>query len=164
MLGGMFGGQSAVRSGGDEVEEVFLNLTPMIDILTCLLFFLLLGYKSQSLMLEGAKGMELPPSNSDKGLVVSLTVTVTQSELKLMDSHIALLRNGVLDPKDVEGSKILPLYNRMVRILQLKKLDPNNSFVLFLADRRLKADVITKVMKTCGMAGLPNFHFGVARP
>jgi biopolymer transport protein ExbD len=153
------------RGGGqDDSKEIFLNLTPMIDILTCLLFFLLLGYKSQSLMLEGAKDIKLPPSNSDKGLVVSLTVTVAMNEIKLMDSHITELKNGQLIPKDVEGNKVLPLYNRMVRILQLKKIDPNNAFVLFLADKRLKADVVTKVMKTCGMAGMPNFHFGVARP
>ena len=115
-------------------------------------------------MLEGAKDIKLPPSNSDKGLVVSLTVTVTMTEIKLMDSHITMLKNGKLNPKEVEGVKVLPLYNRMVRILQLKKVDPNNAFVLFLADKRLTADTITKVMKTCGMAGMPNFHFGVARP
>jgi biopolymer transport protein ExbD len=148
----------------DEEKEIFLNLTPMIDILTCLLFFLLLGYKSQSIMLEGAQGLSLPPSNSDKGLVVSLTVTVSQNEIKMMDSHVMFLKKGVVAPKDLEGSKIVPLYNRMARLLKLKKLDPANSFVLLLADKGLTADTVTKVMKTCGMAGLPNFHFGVARP
>src|SRR5512143_259373 len=108
----MFGKKETI----DEAKEIFLNLTPMIDILTCLLFFLLLGYKSQSLMLEGAKDIQLPPSSSDKGLVVSLTVTVTMTELKLMDSHITMLKNGKLNPKEVEGVKVLPLYNRMVRI------------------------------------------------
>jgi biopolymer transport protein ExbD len=158
----MFG--ASKRSQMDEAKEIFLNLTPMIDILTCLLFFLLLGYKSQSLMLEGAQGMQLPPSSSDKGLVVSLTVTVTETEVKLMDSHVMFLKAGQPSPKEVEGNKIVPLYNRMVRLLQLKKMDPRNAFVLLFADRRLKSDLITKVMKTCGMAGMPNFHFGVARP
>ena len=160
----MFGHQKHSDSPGDEAREIFLNLTPMIDIMTCLLFFLLLGYKSQSLMLEGAKDIKLPPSASDKGLVISLTVTVTFTEIKLMDSHIMFLKNGTVSPKDLEGNKIMPLYNRMVRILQMKKMDPNNSFVLLLADKRLNTDVVTKVMKTCGMAGMPNFHFGVARP
>jgi len=154
----------AKRTHSDEAKEIFLNLTPMIDILTCLLFFLLLGYKSQSVMLEGAQGIELPPSSSDKGLVVSLTVTVTQKEIKMMDSHVMFLQNGEVPAKDLQGAKILPLYNRMARLLQLKKMDPANAKVLLLADKRLKSDLITKVMKTCGMAGLPNFHFGVARP
>ena len=162
-----FGGEShggALGSAGAEDDEIFLNLTPMIDILTCLLFFLLLGYKSQSIMLEGAQGLSLPPSNSDKGLVVSLTVTVSQNEIKMMDSHIMFLKKGAVPPKDLEGSKIVPLFNRMARLLKLKKLDPSNAFVLLLADKGLTADTVTKVMKTCGMAGLPNFHFGVARP
>jgi biopolymer transport protein ExbD len=152
------------KSAEEEAKEIFLNLTPMIDILTCLLFFLLLGYKSQSVMLEGAQGILLPPSNSDKGLVVSLTVTVTDKEIKMMDAHIMFLKNGAVPAKDLEGVKIVPLYNRMTRLMQLKKLDPKNAFVLLLADKRLKTDLITKVMKTCGLAGLPNFHFGVARP
>ena len=159
-----FGSSKRARQAEEESKEIFLNLTPMIDIMTCLLFFLLLGYKSQSVMLEGAQGIQLPPSISDKGLVVSLTVTVTPSEIKLMDSHIMMLKDGKFDPKQLEGSKIVPLYNRLSRILSAKKLDPTNAYVLFLADKRLKADVITKVMKTCGMAGLPNFRFGVARP
>ncbi len=148
----------------EESKEIFLNLMPMIDIMTCLLFFLLLGYKSQSVMLEGVEGIQLPPSCSDKGLVVSLTLTVTAKEIKLMDAHIMFLKNGVIPAKDLEGSKILPLYNRMARIIQLKKMDPDNSFVLFMADKRLKTSLVTQVMKTCGMAGMPNFHFGVARP
>jgi biopolymer transport protein ExbD len=152
------------KAHADEEKEIFLNLTPMIDILTCLLFFLLLGYKSQSIMLEGAQGLSLPPSNSDRGLVVSLTVTVSQAEIKMMDSHVMFLKKGVVAPKDLEGSKIIPLFNRMARLLKLKKLDPANAFVLLLADKGLTADTVTKVMKTCGMAGLPNFHFGVARP
>jgi biopolymer transport protein ExbD len=145
-------------------EEIFVNLTPLIDILTCLLFFLLLGYKSQSIMLEGAKNIELPPSSSEKGLVVTLTVSAGLAELKLQDSHVMFLKKGKIPDNEVSGSKVLPLYNRMVRLLQLKKVDPSNAVILLLADKRLTSDVVTKIMKTCGMAGIPKFHFGVARP
>jgi biopolymer transport protein ExbD len=152
------------HSAEEEAKEIFLNLTPMIDILTCLLFFLLLGYKSQSIMLESAQGIQLPPSGSDKGLVVSLTVTVTDKEIKLMDSHVMALKNGEVPASDLQGSKIVPLYNRMSRLVRLRNMDAEKSFVLLLADKRLKSGLVTKVLKTCGMAGLPNFHLGVARP
>ena len=51
----MFGGK-AFGGGGteDEAEEVFLNLTPMIDILTCLLFFLLLSFGAVLIALVNA--------------------------------------------------------------------------------------------------------------
>lgn len=152
------------KSALAEAKEIFLNLTPMIDILTCLLFFLLLGYKSQSVMLESAQGLQLPPSQSDRGLVVTLTVTVTDKEIRLMDSPVMLLKQGEVAEQDLEGSKIVPLYNRMARLLQLKRIEPENAYVLLLADKNLKSDLITKVMKTCGMAGMPKFHLGVARP
>lgn len=144
--------------------DIFVNLTPLIDILTCLLFFLLLGYKSQSVMLEAAKDMALPISSSEKGLAVTLTVAVSLNSLKLQDSHVMFLRKGSLPENDVSGSKIVPLYNRLQRILQIQRTDPKNAIVFLLADKRLDTDVITKVMKTCGMAGIPNFHLGVAKP
>ena len=58
----------------------------------------------------------------------------------------------------------MPLYNRILRFVKLANDPKKKSAVLILADKRLKTDVITKVMKTVGMAGLPNFHFGVAKP
>ena len=152
------------RSAAEETREIWLNLTPMIDIMTCLLFFLLLGYKSQSLMLESAKNMILPPSRSDQGLVALDTVTVTQTEIRVNDAPVMFLKNGQPAPGEVDGDRLLPLYQRVQRLLEFRKPDPSKAFFLLLGDRRLKADIITKVMKTCGLAGMPNFKLGVARP
>ena len=146
-------------------ETIEVNLTPMIDIMTCLLFFLLLGYKSQSVMLESAQNLLLPPSDSEKGLVITLTVSASLEEIKLQDSHVMFLKAGKVPEKELSGNKIVPLYNRLVRMVQImRKRDSDESIVLLLADKRMKTDTITQIMKTCGMAGLPNFHFGVAKP
>ena len=154
----------AKKSSEEVLGDIFLNLTPLIDILTCLLFFLLLGYRSQSIMLEEAKDIQLPPSSSENGMVITMTLSAGLKEIKLEDSHVMFLDQGRIPPRELSQDKILPLYQRMVRLVELKKHDQTKLIVLFLADRRLKADVITKIKKTCGMAGVPNFHFGVSKP
>ncbi len=166
----MIGRGSFRRKGGTLGEGIIsLNLTPMMDILTSLLFFLMVNMATQSQSMEGEKGLKLPTSVSEKELVVTLTVTVTLDAIKIEDSPVVILKKGRIKKKDIENkTRIVPLYERLVRIIEEKKkkgleVSKDTSIVLLLADRRLKADTITKVMKTCGMAGIPNFHFGVQK-
>lgn len=155
-----------MSAGGGGKDEVYVNLTPMIDILTCLLFFLLLGYKSQAETVTGAEDLSLPPSISEKGLTISLTVLASLDKIRVENLEVVKLRDGKISDKDVDGQKIIPLYNVVTKILEQEKtnrLKLDRSAVLLAADKRLKSDVITKIMKTCGMAGIPNFRFAVSK-
>ena len=154
--------------GGGLGSVPFVNLTPMMDALTSLLFFLLANMAAQSAVIEGIEGLKLPASFSDKDLVVTLKVMVSMDSIKVEDSPVVVLKNGVLNEKYLEESKIVPLYNGLVKLIEKKKMigldvKMDDSIVLLLADRRLKSDLIAKIMKTCGMAGIPNFHFGVLK-
>lgn len=157
----LFGAEQEQEEG-----EVHLNLTPMIDIMTTLLFFLLLGYKSQTAQIEQTKNLQLPGSTAEKGLSITVTVTATLDEIKLQDAHVTMLNNGQLSSKDLDGKMIRPLYERVSRFVNLnpnKRSDSPDWVVLLLADKRLKSDVITKIMRSCAAAGIPNFHFGVIK-
>jgi biopolymer transport protein ExbD len=144
-------------------DELFINLTPMIDILTCLLFFLLLGYKSQANTVEG---VDLPASTSEKGLVITMTVTINVDSIKVENLEVVALQDGKIAEKYLDNGKIVPLYNVVMKILEQEKtnrLKLDKSAILLAADKRLKSDIVATVMKTCGMAGIPNFRFAVAR-
>jgi len=166
----MFGDKSSfLKSGGisDKIPS-FMNLTPMTDTLTHLLFFLLIGWVAQAVTIEGVKDLQLPLSTSDKEVVLNLTILATLDSLKVQDLPVVVLKNGSLSEKYLEGEKIIPLFNALTRILDQKKnkgleLKVDNSLILLLADKRVKSDLITKIMKTCGMAGIVNFHFGVLK-
>jgi biopolymer transport protein ExbD len=149
--------------GGGGKDELFINLTPMIDILTCLLFFLLLGYKSQANTVEG---VDLPASTSEKGLVITMTVTINVDSIKVENLEVVALQDGKIAEKYLDNGKIVPLYNVVMKILEQEKtnrLKLDKSAILLAADKRLKSDIVATVMKTCGMAGIPNFRFAVAR-
>ncbi|NMB76430.1 MAG: hypothetical protein GYA21_15035 [Myxococcales bacterium] len=152
--------------GSGAKEEVNINLTPAIDILTCLLFFLLLGYRSQAESVQGAQDMELPTSNSEKGLVISLTVVAGLDVIKVENVDVVMLQDGKVRDRELDGEKIIPLYNMILKVLEREKANQikiDKSAVLLAADKRLKSDLIAKIMKTCGMAGIPNFRFAVSK-
>ena len=152
--------------GGSKEGEVYINLTPAIDILTCLLFFLLLGYKSQAESVQGAEDLELPTSNSEKGLVISVTVTANLDVIKVENLDVVSLQDGKVRDKDLDKEKILPLYHVLTQVLEREKagqIKLDKSAVLLAADKRLKSDLVVKIMKTCGMAGVPNFRFAVSK-
>lgn len=147
-----------------------MNLTPMMDILTSLLFFLMVNMATQSQSMESSRGLKLPASIADKELVITLTVTATLDAIKIEDSPVVVLNKGRIRKKylDKDDTVIKPLYNSLIRIIEEKKkrglaVDKDTSIVLLLADKRLKSDMIIKIMKTCGKAGIPNFHFGVQK-
>ena len=166
----MFGENKSVikNTGFTDRLPSFFNLTPMTDTLTHLLFFLLVGWASQAVTIEGVQGVQLPPSSSDREVAQNLTIVVNMDAIKIQNSSVVTLKNGELTAKYLEGAKIIPLYNALVRIIEQKKakgLEPtqDSSIILLMADKKLKSDLITKIMKTCGMAGIVNFHFGVAK-
>jgi biopolymer transport protein ExbD len=162
------GSKSTLKLSKTGEAPVWINMTPMMDALTSLLFFLMANMAAQSAAIEGVESLSLPGSTSNKDMVITLKVTASLDTIKVEDSPVVVLKNGDLSAKYLEESKIIPLYNSMVRLLEQKKakgLDVklDDSIVFLLADKRLKSDLIAKIMKTCGMAGIPNFHFGVIR-
>jgi biopolymer transport protein ExbD len=166
----MFAERKSSLTKGQLSEKIpsFMNLTPMTDTLTHLLFFLLIGWTAQAVTIEGVKNLQLPPSVSNRDMVLNLTVVATEDVIKVQDLPVAVLTNGKLSEKNLDGSKIIPLYNALVRIIEQKKgvgLQPkdDSSLILLLADKKIKSDLLIKIMKTCGMVGIPNFHFGVMK-
>jgi biopolymer transport protein ExbD len=90
----MLGGQrSAFGSSDDEAEEIFLNLTPMIDILTCLLFFLLLSFGAVIIALISASVPVISEGDADPNAAtakVTMGLQITDKGFLLTASHDTL--------------------------------------------------------------------------
>jgi biopolymer transport protein ExbD len=125
--------------------------------MTCLLFFLLLAYKSQAAQQE-KMDLQLPVTTSDKGYAETLKLTVSMNHMEIEGSHLMKMQEGKLPAAELDGTKILPLYNRLVRLREIRENSNDDAIVLLMADRRLNCDTVTKVLKTAAMAGFPKFH------
>ena len=152
--------------GGGGMASVALNLTALMDILSNLLFFLLASYTSQSVELEGDKGLKLPASTSQMSLTPQVTITVTQTRIDVGGVAVGNVEHGaIVEPLDKDG-RVGPLFDRL-RSLKVTREGAGRAdiadaaLILLLADKGTDSETITRVLKTAGMAGFYNARFGV---
>ncbi len=148
--------------GGDSEYDVNINLTALLDILTNLLFFLMVGFMSSKASMELDGGMQLPTSTAQLEPKKAVQVTVARKELRVEKEVIAQLRDGkVVAAKSQEG-KIDPLLQRLQIIRKEKNATGPEADILFvLCDKDTPYGLLRRVMMTAAEAGYPKFRMAV---
>lgn len=157
---------SAGGGGGGEYD-VQLNLVPLIDILTNILFFLLVGFASQELQYEQSNNLKLPAASTNAEMKLSIAISISKDELLVEKVRVAKIIDDKIDALR-EGDKILPLYEKLntlraARESQTGGVSENDDVIFLLADRQVPFTVLSPVMKTSALAGFPNFRFAVIK-
>ena len=148
--------------GGDSEYDVNINLTALLDILTNLLFFLMVGFMSSKASMELDGGMQLPTSTAQLEPKKAVQVTVARKELRVEKEVIANLRDGkVVAAKSQEG-KIDPLLQRLQQLRKDKNVTGPEADILFvLCDKDTPYGLLRRVMMTAAEAGYPKFRMAV---
>lgn len=141
-----------------------LMLTSMLDILTCILFFLLKNFSSVVTDFNAAKDISLPRSSAQVPPVPALHLVVTKEAILLDNKKVATIRNGeIADPKDIwrDGITITELARELKtqkeRSIQ-QSADPTKTdkgftgTVVLQADKELKFSLLKKVIYTAGIS------------
>lgn len=154
-------------SGGGNEYEVPLNLVALIDVLTNLLFFLMVGFAAQEVQVKGADKIQLPTSSTKAEIELSVAVSITADEILVDHVPVARVVNGKIDAAR-DGEKIVPIYDRLntlraARQAETAGLSKDDDVVFLLADRSAPFTLLGPVMKTAAMAGFPNFRFAVVK-
>ncbi|MFN8548064.1 MAG: biopolymer transporter ExbD [Candidatus Eisenbacteria bacterium] len=142
---------------------VGLRMTSLMDILTCLLLFLLKSYGSDESMTQSA-GLELPGSNSQDPVAASLVVAVSKQAVLVGDQEVART-----DAIAQSSERIVPELDAKLRALQdaaLAKAQadgtlPARTVVTLQGDRDLEFRVVEKVMATLEQAGYASISLAV---
>ncbi|AKU92107.1 ExbD/TolR family protein [Vulgatibacter incomptus] len=155
-------------SGGSDNEfDVPLNLVALIDVLTNILFFLMIGFAAQEVEVKSADKLQLPVSTTKQEIELSVSLAITTSEILIEGIPVARVVDGQIDaPRD--GDKLLPIYDKLnaLRAARLEKtagLSKDDDVIFLLADRSAPFTLLAPVMKTAAMAGYPNFRFAVVK-
>lgn len=161
----IFGVVAGSADAGD--APISLNMTALMDILSNLLFFLLASYAVSNTEIKGAEDMQLPSSTSEAQAEVSILVRVTLDVIEVEGKPIVKLDNGKLPPQYFVDDKVTPLF-KMLELYAKNgkkgvKMSEENTVLLVLADKRADFDLVSKVLKTSGYAGFPNFRFAVLK-
>jgi biopolymer transport protein ExbD len=141
-----------------------INLVPLVDILTSIVFFSLATYTGAALATLTAFDLSLPPvvvtatkpvtSAEDKGLNLVLAVKITTDKIRVEHS------GGGGFVQEIPGlgpNSIAELQNVLERI---RRAYPDNKDVLVVPNDDVSYDNIIKVLETAKVAGLTSISIG----
>ncbi len=160
-----------------EVEEhhlAYLNIMPMMDMMTILLVFLLKQFSMQaSALRRPPRACTLPNSSTERASVVSVNITVTQNAIVVEGDAVAPVRAGAVDPSvkrdGANGYYITPLVdvlskhaNRLKKIGALGGGDFDNT-AMVIVDKSTPYRLLTEVLYSAGQAEFRNYRLVVIK-
>lgn len=144
-------GQGGMLDAGVEEDEIFLNITPMINVLVCLLFFLLASFGQVIIALINASvpvmsDAPAEPNASDAKLTMGVNIQqnnllVTASHDQLPESELSRLRKTfgkVKGDYDYNG-----LHEHLWKV---KRKYPKSTSIIITPHKEILYDVVIKVM------------------
>lgn len=164
----------------DQVEEeatehqmAYLNITPMMDMMTILLVFLLKQFSVQSASLAMADGLQLPVSTEGVTRSPGVNITVTQSSIIVEGDAVAPIRGGAVDSsmkRDGANSYyITPLVDILTKHAnRLKKIaalggSPFDQTATIMVDKNTSYRLLTEVLYSAGQAEFSNYRLAVIK-
>ncbi len=142
-----------------------LMLTSMMDMFTIILIFLLFSFSESPEKIKLGEDLQLPRSTAEVKYQQALKIILTKTELRINDEVMAKVNHEEIEGlsgKDLQSSELFKRLKRFRSDMKAKENDKQEQpHVLFLCDKSHSFKTINSVIKTSGMAGYPNFQFGV---
>lgn len=147
--------------------ETGLSLTSLMDILTCLLFFVLKSFVAGGETTVPPPGLDLPASTADKAMVTSLVIAIDQDEILIGSEHVATLKEAA----ESKGMLIEPLAARLQAVReQMDEIASQQAagqrrprIVTIQGDEDIEFAVLQKVMYTVNQGGFDDIALAVLK-
>ncbi len=155
-----------VKAAGDAK----LMLTPMVDMFTILLVFLIMSFSPDDPV--DVQGLNLAHSSQENTLKDAIRVSLATDALRVQDVFIADIREGQVAGVAVDGQRIVPLFDVLRRLKgeRLSELErrgedatQEDAVLVVLVDRGTPYELLHQVLFTAAQAGYPNARFGVLK-
>lgn len=129
------------------------QMTPLIDILTLLLVFLIQSFSAEGNLITPSADLQLPQTSSKTAPVPALTVELTQNGV--FSDGVALASRA--DVENTTELQIAPLY-AWLKIKRTQMIDTAQDHpVIIQCDRDLEFSIVKRVMFTLSKAGYTDF-------
>jgi biopolymer transport protein ExbD len=170
-------GKKAIRSFARKLAEPEvikdLNITPMMDMMTIILVFLLKSFSSTTATITFDQNLQVPASMTQLKPKLAVTVTVTKKVILIEGDAIAPVNAGRVDPavkRDGEnGYYITPLVEILEKHARREKKVAEMTGQKFDGELMLVADsttpyrLLTEVIYSCGQAEYGNYRLLVLK-
>ncbi len=170
-------GKKAIRSYARKLDEPEvikdLNITPMMDMMTIILVFLLKSFASSTSNLTFDQNLQPPKSSSLLKPKLAVSVVITKKVILVEGDAIAPINLGKVDPtvkRDGEnGYYISPLVEILEKHAKREKKVADltgNKFeaqLMIVADGTTPYRLLTEIIYSCGQAGYANYRLLVLK-
>ena len=103
-------------AGGSSNETLSLPITPMLDIFSILVTFLLMSYSSDPISHDPNPALELPDSQTTVSLDEVPAVIVSKNEILVNDKKVVTIHGGVVDRQHTTQGAIYPLFQELTKL------------------------------------------------
>ena len=103
-------------AGGSSNETLSLPITPMLDIFSILVTFLLMSYSSDPISHDPNPALELPDSQTTVSLDEVPAVIVSKNEILVNDKKVVTVIGGVVDRQHTTQGAIYPLFQELTKL------------------------------------------------
>jgi biopolymer transport protein ExbD len=165
--------RAQVEEEAVEHQQAYLNITPMMDMMTILLVFLLKQFSVQAAAASMAEGLQLPNSTIEAQRPLAVNITVTSSAILVEGDGVTTVRAGAVDPSvkrdGANGYYITPLVDILTKHgNRLKKIaamggSPFDGTAMVLVDKNTPYRLLTEVLYSAGQAEFKNYHLVVIK-
>ncbi len=170
-------GKRVIRSYARKLAEPEtikdLNITPMMDMMTIILVFLLKSFASSTSLIQFDKDLQIPRSSSVIKTKEAIQVQITKKMVVIEGNGVVPINNGKIDsahkPGGENGYLVAPIEGIMTKIGNREKKVADmtgNTFsseLLVIADQTTPFRLLTEVLYSCGQAGYANYRLMVIR-
>jgi biopolymer transport protein ExbD len=176
----------AGAKGGRKGANVYLNVTPFVDMMTILVTFLMMVFSASGELISVQRGMVLPSATRKEELKKAPIIIVTRDAItfngQLMGDPNAIMEDSSMEHKIIElfdrlrAEKTAFRMNGFEQLSDLEKEFCRNpkpdplpeevcldGLVIMQADKETNAKVINRIIKTAYDAEYPNIMFAVNR-
>ncbi|MBI3071716.1 MAG: biopolymer transporter ExbD [Deltaproteobacteria bacterium] len=161
----------ALRRRFDGVEINYLNITPMLDMMTILLVFLILNFTASSTNVNLSDQLALPGSTTSEPPKESTAISVTKTAILVEDEPVVPVVRGTIEASHKRGGDtgfvILPLLaalskqSERMRKLAAAKDSAFEPEAIIVADKTTPYRLLNEVFYTSGEAKFAKFRLVV---
>lgn len=170
-------GKKAIRAFARRLAEPEtvkdLNITPMMDMMTIILVFLLKSFSSSAGAIKFDEHLKLPPSTTQLAAREAIGITITKNVVLVEGDAVAPINQGKVDPtlkRDGENGyyitplvEILEKYHRKEQKVAELTGQEFDSQLMVIADANTPYRLLTEILYSCGQAGYSNYRLVVLK-
>lgn len=154
-------------------EEASLTLTPLLDMFTIILIFLIVSFQTQDKGFEPNEEVELPESRARSVFKPAVNVSISEDAVSVEQERTVDLTDGAFDASFYEQQKVPALVDKLKGYYAAIKgeegapnvevPDTDKAILLVQADKELDYRTLYLVLRSGALAGFVKYRLAIMK-